>query len=79
MPLIYQTYLQLLVRHLVTLPSLPQYLTILRKLISSLPMDAFSTRIRRRVPTAAAELVERAFVLLTTTRKLPHPGSKERR
>ncbi|KAI9463899.1 CHAT domain-containing protein [Boletus coccyginus] len=54
----YRTSLQLLVQHLATLPSLPQNLSLLKALASSLAVDAFSAYVRHRSPTDAVELLE---------------------
>ncbi|KAH0838884.1 hypothetical protein J3R83DRAFT_7311 [Lanmaoa asiatica] len=57
-PLAYDTYLRLLVHHLASLPSLPQHLTILDNLTSSLAVDAFSACLRHNFPISAVELLE---------------------
>jgi hypothetical protein len=56
--LAHETGLRLLIQHLAALPSLPQHLVILKKLTSSLAVDAFSACLRHRVPTRAVELLE---------------------
>ena len=56
--LAYTTSLRLLTLHLATLPSLPQHLSILKKLTSSLAVDAFSTCIHERALPRAIELLE---------------------
>ena len=56
--LAYETSLRLLVQHLATLPSLPQHHIVLKKLTSSLAVDAFSASLRKRTPTRAVELLE---------------------
>jgi CHAT domain-containing protein/tetratricopeptide (TPR) repeat protein len=56
--LAYETSLRLLIQHIVTLPSLPQHLVILKDLTSSLAVDAFSACLRKRVPAHAVELLE---------------------
>ncbi|KAH0825948.1 TPR-like protein, partial [Lanmaoa asiatica] len=57
-PLAYDTYLRLLIHHLASLPSLPQHLTILKNLTSSLAVDAFSACLRHHSPINAVELLE---------------------
>ena len=57
-PLAYETALRLLVHHLAALPSLPQHLTVLKALSSSLAADAFSACLRNHSPTKAVELLE---------------------
>jgi CHAT domain-containing protein/tetratricopeptide (TPR) repeat protein len=56
--LAYDTSLRLLIRHVATIPSLPQHLVILKDLTSSLAVDAFSACLRNRVPAHAVELLE---------------------
>ena len=56
--LAYETSLRLLIQHLATLPSLPQHLVILKRLTSSLAVDAFSACLRKRAPLHAVELLE---------------------
>ncbi|KAI9458456.1 CHAT domain-containing protein [Boletus coccyginus] len=56
--LAYETSLQLLTRHLATLPSLPQHLDLFKNLTSSLAVDAFSACLRERAPAHAVELLE---------------------
>ena len=56
--LAYETCLRLLVQHLAALPSLPQHLTVLKDLTSSLAVDAFSACLRNHSPTNAVELLE---------------------
>ena len=56
--LAYQTFLRLSVHHLAALPSLHQNLTLLKQLITSLPVDAFSACLRHGNPTNAIELLE---------------------
>ena len=55
--LAYETSLRLLIQHLATLPSLPQHLVILKNLMSSLAVDAFSACLRKRAPAHAVELL----------------------
>ena len=54
----YQTLFKLLVNHLATLPSLTQHFTQLKKLTSSLSVDAFSACLRHGSPIEAVELLE---------------------
>ena len=54
----YKTALRLLVEHLAALPSLPQHLTLLKSLASSLAADAFSACLRNGSFTKAIELLE---------------------
>ncbi|KAI9567954.1 CHAT domain-containing protein [Boletus coccyginus] len=56
--LAYETSLRLLTEYLAILPSLPQHLTTLKKLTSSLAMDAFSACLHELVPARAVELLE---------------------
>ena len=56
--LAYKTALRLLSQHLATFPSLPQHLTVLKSLTSSLAADAFSACLRNGSPLNAAELLE---------------------
>ena len=56
--LAYETALRLLVQHLTTFPSLPQNLNVLRSLISSFAVDAFSAGLRRQYSKKAVELLE---------------------
>ena len=56
--LAYETTLRLLVRHLAVFPSLPQHLTVVRSLTSSLAADAFSAGLRYQSPSKAIELLE---------------------
>ena len=56
--LAYETSLRLLVQHLAILPSLPQHLVIVKNLMSSLAVDAFSACLRRRALARAVELLE---------------------
>jgi len=56
--LAYETSLRLITEHLATLPPLPQHLTTLKKLTSSLAMDAFSTCLHEPAPARAVELLE---------------------
>ena len=53
-----ETALRLLVKHFAALPSLPQYLTDLKVLSSSLAVDAFSACLRNHSLTTAVELLE---------------------
>ena len=54
----YETALRLLVQHLTTFPSLPQHLTVIRSLTSSLAADAFSAGLRCQSSEKAVELLE---------------------
>ena len=54
----YETSLRLLIQHLASLPSLPQHLTVLQNLTSSLAVDAFSACLRNHSPTDAVVLLE---------------------
>ena len=54
----YETALRLLVQHLTTSPSLPQHLSVIRSLTSSLAADAFSAGLRYQSSTKAVELFE---------------------
>ncbi|KAG8215669.1 hypothetical protein J3R82DRAFT_7543 [Butyriboletus roseoflavus] len=56
--LAYQTFLRLSGRHFAILPSLPQNLALLKELITSLAIDAFSACLRYGNPTNAIELLE---------------------
>jgi len=56
--LAYESSLRSLTQYLVTLPSLPQHLSILKNLTSSLAVDALSTCLHGRAPTHAVELLE---------------------
>ncbi|KAH0828771.1 hypothetical protein J3R83DRAFT_3209 [Lanmaoa asiatica] len=56
--LAYHTSLHLLTHHLAALPSLPQHLTFLKSLTSSLAVDAFSACLRNHSPADAVELLE---------------------
>ena len=56
--LAYQTSLRLSVHHLATVPSLPQNLALLKQLITTLAVDAFSACLRHDNPTNAIELLE---------------------
>ncbi|KAN0094931.1 CHAT domain containing protein [Tylopilus felleus] len=56
--LAYETALRFLVQHLATLPSLPQHHVVLKKLTSSLAVDAFSACLRNHTPARAVELLE---------------------
>ena len=56
--LAYETALRLLVQHLVVLPPLPQHLTLLKSLASSLAADAFSVCLYNQSPAKAVELLE---------------------
>ncbi|KAN0080155.1 CHAT domain containing protein [Tylopilus felleus] len=56
--LAYRTSLRLLVQHLSTLPSLPRHLDLLKKVTSSLAVDAFSAGLRNRALPRAVELLE---------------------
>ena len=56
--LAYQTFLRLIVRHLATLPSLPQHLAVLKQLTASTAVDAFSACVRYGKHANAAELLE---------------------
>ncbi|KAI9567953.1 CHAT domain-containing protein [Boletus coccyginus] len=56
--LAYETSLRLLTEHLAILPSLPQHLTTLKNLTSSLAMDASSACLHELVPARAVELLE---------------------
>ena len=50
--------MRLLVHHLAALPSLPQHLTVLKALTSSLAVNAFSACLRNHSSTNAVELLE---------------------
>ena len=54
----YETALRLLVQHLTTSPSLPQHLSVIRSLTSSLAADAFSAGLRYQSSKKAVELFE---------------------
>ena len=56
--LAYETSLRLLVQLLSTLPSLPQHLDVLKKVTSSLAVDAFSACLRNHAAARAVELLE---------------------
>ena len=56
--LAYETAHRLLVRHLAILPSLPQHLVTLKRLTSSLAVDAFSACLYNNAPAHAVELLE---------------------
>ncbi|KAI9573063.1 CHAT domain-containing protein [Boletus coccyginus] len=56
--LAYETSLRFLTEHLATLPSLPQHLTTMKNLTSSLAMDAFSACLHERAPARAVEFLE---------------------
>ena len=56
--LAYETALRFLIRHLAALPSLPQHHVVLKKLISSLAVDAFSACLRNHAPARAVEFLE---------------------
>ena len=56
--LAYETYMRLLVQHLATLPSSPQYFSMFKSHTSSLAVDAFSSCLRNWSPTIAVELLE---------------------
>ena len=56
--LAYETSFRLLMQHLAALPSLPRHLDILKKLTSSLAVDAFSACLRKSTPARAVELLE---------------------
>ncbi|KAF8122050.1 TPR-like protein [Boletus edulis] len=60
MVLAYETSLRLLVQHIASLPSLPQHLDILKRLTSSLAVDAFSACLRSHSPAKAVGLLEQA-------------------
>ena len=57
--LAYETSLRFLTQHLATLPSIPQHLSILENLASSLAVDAFSACLRQGASARAVELLER--------------------
>ena len=54
----YQTFLRLGIHHLATLPSLRQRLALLKMLMASTAVDAFSACVRRGNFTSAVELLE---------------------
>ena len=56
--LAYQTFLRFSVQHLSTLPSLPQHLAILKQVMTSTAVDAFSASLRYGNPADAVELLE---------------------
>ena len=56
--LAHETALRLLVRRLTTFPSLPQHLTVIRSLTSSLAADAFSAGLHYQSSEKAIELLE---------------------
>ena len=56
--LAYETAHRLLVQHLAILPSLPQHLVTLKRLTSSLAVDAFSACLYNNAPAHAVELLE---------------------
>ena len=56
--LAYETSLRILIKHLASLPSLPQHLSILKDLTSSLAVDAFSACLRKCAPAHAVKLLE---------------------
>ena len=56
--LAYDTFLHLSDHHLATLPSLPQNLALLKQLVTSLAVDAFSACLRHGNSTNAIELLE---------------------
>ena len=56
--LAYEISFRLLMQHLAALPSLPRHLVILKKLTSSLAVDAFSACLRKSNPARAVELLE---------------------
>ncbi|KAN0085712.1 CHAT domain containing protein [Tylopilus felleus] len=56
--LAYETALRLLIQHLATLPSLPRHHDVLKKLTSSLAVDAFSACLRSDAPARAVEFLE---------------------
>ena len=56
--LAYETALRLFVHHLTGFPSLPQHLTVLGSLTSSLTVDAFSACFRSQSPEKAVESLE---------------------
>jgi CHAT domain-containing protein/tetratricopeptide (TPR) repeat protein len=56
--LAYQTFLRFSVQHFATLPSLPQHLALLKQLMASTAIDAFSACVRFGNPANAVELLE---------------------
>ncbi|KAN0083977.1 CHAT domain containing protein [Tylopilus felleus] len=56
--LAYETALRFLIQHLATVPSLPQHHVVLKKLTSSLAVDAFSACLRNQAPARAVEFLE---------------------
>ena len=56
--LAYETALRFLIQHLATLPSLPQHHVVLKKLTSSLAVDAFLACLRNHAPARAVEFLE---------------------
>ena len=64
--LAYETALRFLIQHLATLPSLPQHHVVLKKLTSSLAVDAFSACLRDHAPARAVEFLEQGRSLFWT-------------
>jgi CHAT domain-containing protein len=56
--LAYQTFLRFSVQHFATLPSLPRHLALLKQLMTSKAVDAFSACLRYGNPANAVELLE---------------------
>ena len=56
--LAYQTFLRFSIHHLAALPSLPQHLALLKKLMTSIAVDAFSACVRHGNLANAVELLE---------------------
>ena len=56
--LAYQTFLRLSIHYFATLPSLPQHLVLLKQLMTSTAVDAFSACVRYDNPIHAVELLE---------------------
>ncbi|KAH0828048.1 hypothetical protein J3R83DRAFT_3698 [Lanmaoa asiatica] len=70
-PLAYHTSLRLLAHHLAALSSLPQHLTLLKDLMSSLAADSFSACLRHCSPNNAVELLEQGRGVLLEPADLP--------
>ena len=56
--LAHETALRFLIQHQATLPSLPRHHVVLKKLTSSLAVDAFSACLRNHTPARAVEFLE---------------------
>ena len=64
--LAYETALQFLIQHLATLPFLPQHHVVLKKLTSSLVVDAFSACLRNHAPARAVEFLKQGHSIFWT-------------